>query len=64
MASVSHDLPSPQLAEQLALEERARILIAEAFSDPAALAAIREGLKAEQAGESVAVKDLKRKYVP
>lgn len=60
----SRDLPSLEITEQLGLEERARFLVAEAHSDPAALAAIREGLKAEAAGDLVAVKDLKRKYVP
>jgi len=59
----SHALPSLQVSEQLALEERARFLVAEAFGDRDAIAAIREGLKAEQAGMLVAVKDLKRKYV-
>lgn len=59
----SHASPSLEITEQLGLEERARFLVAEAFSNQAAIAALREGLKAEQAGKLVAVKDLKRKYV-
>lgn len=58
----SHDLPSPEVSQQIALEERARFLVAEVMGDPEAVAAIRAGLRAEQGGQMVKLSDLQRKY--
>ena len=58
----SHNLPSPELAQQLELEERGRMLRAEILTNQALVALIQRGLASENAGRLINIKDLKRKY--
>jgi hypothetical protein len=58
----SKDLPSPELAQQLALQKRSEEIVAEVFANRSVMALIQRGLASEKAGKLINVKDLKRKY--
>jgi hypothetical protein len=52
----------PELAEQLALEERAHRIRMAMWRDPGFIAAVKEGIAAEEAGDLITLAELDQEF--